>query len=44
MRIFNRRIRRRQLKRAGWIVISVFAVGAMVLFTVAPAITAAVAS
>jgi len=40
MRIFNRKIRRRQLKKAGWIIISGLAVLSMVAFTVAPAFRA----
>ncbi|MEA3249693.1 MAG: hypothetical protein U9Q03_05060 [Patescibacteria group bacterium] len=39
MKIFNRKIRRRQLKRFGWIVISVCAVLSMIVFTVAPGLS-----
>lgn len=40
MKIFNRKIRRRQLRKFGWIVISVFAVLSMIVFTVAPGLGA----
>jgi hypothetical protein len=40
MRIFNKKIRRSQLKKAGWIVISGLAVLSMLAFTIAPAFRA----
>lgn len=36
MRIMKRRVRRKQLKKVGWIIISIFATAAMVAWTVAP--------
>jgi hypothetical protein len=39
MRIGKRKIRRRQLRKFGWIVISVFAVLSMIIFTVAPGLS-----
>jgi uncharacterized membrane protein len=40
MKIFNKKIRRRQLKKFGWILISMLAVISMVAFTVAPGMSA----
>ncbi len=40
MRIFNRKIRRRQLRKFGWIMISILAVLSMLVFTVAPGLGA----
>jgi len=40
MKILNHNIRRRQLRKFGWLVISILAVLSMVVFTVAPGLGA----
>ncbi|MFH1046913.1 MAG: hypothetical protein V1738_01300 [Patescibacteria group bacterium] len=40
MRIFNRKIRKAQLKKFGWLIIYSLAVLSMIAFTIAPAFRA----